>query len=139
MPKPINITKLPEFQQRRSYWQGEIDTLTERLAANEVVYGPGCRPELRERLAEAETVLAGFDHPLSIVEDEYDRTSGYRLITYVSGYGVEAQYEESHDEWEPRWYDVWAFGPNEHGEVFGIEPFQTVHDAKQWIRKQIAA
>jgi hypothetical protein len=36
----------------------DIATLTERIAENEVIYGPGCRPELRERLAAAHRRLA---------------------------------------------------------------------------------
>lgn len=36
----------------------EIETLTERIAENEVYYGPGCRPELRARLRDAKRHLA---------------------------------------------------------------------------------
>ena len=32
----------------------EIDTLTERITANEAIHGPGCRPELRARLRDAQ-------------------------------------------------------------------------------------
>ena len=36
----------------------EVKTLTERIAANEEIHGPGCRPELRERLAAAKRRIA---------------------------------------------------------------------------------
>jgi len=39
----------------------DVDTLTERIAANERLWGPGCRPELRERLAEAKARVAAAE------------------------------------------------------------------------------
>jgi hypothetical protein len=36
----------------------EVEALRDRIAANEEVWGPGCRPELRARLAVAEQELA---------------------------------------------------------------------------------
>ena len=51
MTNTFNPARLAEY---------EIQTLTERIAENEVVYGPGCRPELRERLAAAKERLAAI-------------------------------------------------------------------------------
>ena len=41
--------------------QYEVESLKERIAANEAIHGPGCRPELRARLRDAEARLRQMD------------------------------------------------------------------------------
>lgn len=59
----VNLRKQAEY---------DIETLTERIAANEVLWGPGCRPELRARLAAAEATIASLDR-----SDKRDAACGY--------------------------------------------------------------
>jgi len=47
--------------------------LRDRIAENEAIYGPGCRPELRERLADHEATIARMTQTT-------DQTTRYEIV-----------------------------------------------------------
>lgn len=81
--------------------------LRERIADNEAVYGPGCRPELRERLAEHERTIASMTKPrkprprFEIVVDEFTVPCEHPLCDRLH-----QRFMEYSDDGRTRWHDA---------------------------------
>lgn len=120
------------------------ETLRQRIAENEATYGPGCRPELRERLAQHERNVAALTpKPVStsryeIVLDEFEVPCEHPMCEQFHQRFMERS-ADGRTSWHDatrRQYVIWDHTTDQRAGLG--EAFETKREAKAALARIVA-